>query len=308
MAGADDKNLLTNAGSWLGVLVAGLAGAFTFVGLSGDELATVLRNEGAATTWVFLLLTLTVVVAVVSVFEAGKTFDRLYAVSLALLALAPLALTPALVSVPATSEESKVAAWIMGGALLVAGIVLLVVALRNRKKRGRKKVAAQPFLVVGSVLLLAAGVWAGVRAEVRSQSSTTHVQLEPALTVDDHGASLKVAIAVSKLPVDNFVIVTVYGVERSRELTLQRPCVSQLSHEDCEFIAGYVLNPDAVGRVDDHVSLRIDDVRFQHVALTGQTCKLDASAESEIPVCEHSNRGGKVTTVDLRIPAPPRPA
>ena len=190
------------------------------------------------------------------------------------------------------------------------------IGIDKRKDAKRKTVPGQPILVVASVLLLAAGIFAAVRAEVRSQSSTTHVQIEPLLTVDDHGTNLKLSIDASKLRVEGVVVVSVYGLERSKDLLtrtaedgstrdVQRQCGEA---GRCVFIAGYVLNPDAVGKVADKVAVPIDAARFQHLALTALACTPPDREGPQVPTCNDPEADtGEFTTVDLRLPEPASP-
>ena len=306
MAETAPQNRFGDVGNLLGLLIAGLAGIFGFVGLSGDEVTSVLRNEAAPTTYVLVLVTLTVVVGIVSIFVV-TAFRLWLALGILLVTASLIPLTTALIRVPAASDVAHTASWIGFILLVVLGLAACGLALASVKETfpsSDRYLGAQPVLLIAAVLLLGAAVLAGVRLEVRSQATSTHVQIQPQLTRETMGTNLKLEISASKLTSDNVVLVSVFGLPRSVPLDANRqaPCTTGPNDVPCNFVAGFVLNPDAAGKVNDTVSVPIDDANLQHLALYAQTCLLSNSQELNRPRCSGDAEGGQTTHVDLRLP------
>ena len=305
--GGGSDTRITDVGNLLGLFLAGVAGVFGFVGLSGDEVGSILRNEQASpTTWVLILVTLTAVIGVVSIFTAQR-LERLFAACLLLAATATLPLTFLIVPIDATTDVARAAAWATFVIVASAAITTAVLAvLRQRHAASTPTVGfsylrAQPVLLLVAVILLASAITAGVRVEVRSQAATTHVQLEPHFRRTEAGTTLKLSIAASKLAADEVVAVSVYAVPTVAEVdaTLSQPC----REIRCHFVAGFLLNADTSGNVDDTVDIAIDDTKYQHLAFSALPCSKDGGTVAGVKCTQASEE--QYTRVDVRLVARP---
>jgi hypothetical protein len=74
--GSGGADGVERAGAALGVLLGGLVGAFSFLGIEGGEVGVVLRNETWQAGAIALLIAGALAASVVSVFVAGLRVSR----------------------------------------------------------------------------------------------------------------------------------------------------------------------------------------------------------------------------------------
>jgi hypothetical protein len=133
----------------IGFVVAGFAAIISFIGLKGQELTTVIRNQEEWVALTGLFLFLAVAVAIVSIFSTQLFRDRQprnvdeLVVILILIGLGGLIFWLIPIAASTTDSQRRVAASIAGGATLLAVLLLIVAAVDNARKRRAERRQAQ---------------------------------------------------------------------------------------------------------------------------------------------------------------------
>ncbi|MFI5047986.1 MAG: hypothetical protein ACHQIG_13045 [Acidimicrobiia bacterium] len=142
---------VADAGNLLGLLLAGVAGVFGFLGLSGDEVTSVLRNEQEGPMmWLLALVTLTALAGVVSIFTT-QFLCRAFATFLVLVAGVLVPVTLLIIDLDGTADSvntvATAVAVMFGVGALLALVWTIGAAERTRKPSTRlppTQVASKP--------------------------------------------------------------------------------------------------------------------------------------------------------------------
>lgn len=321
---AAEDSTVSSVGQWLGVLLGGTVGAFTFLGIKGEEVGVILRNEPWAPGALALLVALSIGASVVSIFLTSHSMPWIFALGLLLLVLS---LAPAMVSVvpvPRTSPGSRVVTGAAGAVIFLSALLLITLAIRTRGDFEGPLWPAQATVLLMALTLSTTAIFGALRLEVRSQYSTTSAQLTGSYKSAEGVHSLSLSVRAEKLRAGDDVALGIYGLPRqsapdkecadpkanrllgelSRIVDLQERELKRPAYEDtceqqpcqhltkCEFVAGAQLNPDAFGKIQNAVDFPVDPEKYQHLAVTAALCARDEDGQ-----CRE-----RFTTLDMRLP------
>lgn len=323
---------VADVGQWLGVLVGGLVGAFTFLGIKGEEVGVILRNERWEPSFLALLVALAIGASVLSVFSARKTSPWQLCAGLPALGLSLALLTISAFPTPRTGFKLRLASTTAGVLTLLLAAGLIAEAIRTRNAPGGARGSLQLSMLLTGVLLSMAAIVGGLRLEIRSQYSTTSAQLAGTYKASDGAPRIALSVVAEKLSKGDDLDVVVYGlprdlgsiedacsdpqmngllslppplgpttltraqlVEQYTNTCRQKPC----DHlRRCQFIAGAQLKPNAFGTIRNDAEFPVDPPRFQHLAVTASLCVRNRTGQCPVR---------RQTTFDMRLPEP-RPA
>lgn len=295
MASNGQKNATDAIGAWLAVLVAGIVGAFSFLGLEQDEIAVMLRRFSWQPSLVALLTALAIIGSILSIFAAGKRIRVLAgsAFIVAVIATVPLAIW----AVPSPSSVPEVGNAMLALAALLLVIAVLLFLLELLPGASPKMyISLQAVMLIVSVCFAASSIYSAMRLVARSQHDTTSPQVDSTVTSNNDGAKIDLKVRAAKLRHVDDVSVTVLGVPRERSLgDDQRPCES----DGCQFVSGAILAPDELGNVSGTIAVPIDVMAYQHISVRALVC-IDRTGD-------RCAGGERLTTMDFRLPRPPEP-
>jgi hypothetical protein len=311
-------------------LVAGFAAVISFIGLKGEELTTVIRNQEEWVALTGLFLFLAIAVAVVSVFSSQlfserrlRHVDELFIIAILLASGAVIFyLTP--ISASTTGCQSVVARS-LAAAFLVIGVGLLVLARSTKRWKWlpwlRHQVSLDQLFVFGVIVSLALAslaVLMGLRLEARSQVSAG-AQIRASLGspvlvsgTTDSLVTVTVNVSSSKLPQQDYAFIT--GVALQSSVPLQKACKSVKSIKGgegclddpcvypgidmkCVNVLSWIDPPGANGNLSPQVSFSLSPMKYSRLHIQDQVCV----RRLETDACNF----GIATTasIDLNIPS-----
>ncbi len=126
---SDGKGFVEVAQSLLGFLVAGFAAVLSFIGIKSSELSSILRNEEPLVGIVALAFLLSIITAILSIFQNdhvnnGWPTNRFAVASLVFL-FALVTLLPAVIRIPFVTSAPQVTASIICGALVATASLIV---------------------------------------------------------------------------------------------------------------------------------------------------------------------------------------
>ena len=315
-------------GELLGALLGGLVGGFAFLGVKGDEVGVILRNERQGPGLVLLLSMLALAAGLLSVFAKRSSLPRPAGLGAMFVAIGFAPLISWLVPTPAADVGDRWVALALAIAVIMTGLALILHSLNSVKARSRPTWPTQAIaLVVGSVCFMEA-IYCTLHLEARSQYAGTSAQIEANLVPSPAGPTMTIVVEAERLRAGDDLALSVYGVSRrigssDVALSIADECGSQTAIVQppetdadrallaarlascrqqpcpylrvCEFVAGAQLKPNAFGSVNDSIGFVYDPVLFQHLGVIARVCARDKAGK-----CHYRD-----TTVDLRIPLSP---
>ncbi|HKE72276.1 MAG TPA: hypothetical protein VKB57_01600 [Acidimicrobiales bacterium] len=307
-APAEDK--LEDIGKWLGLLVGGLAGAFSFLGIQGEEVSAILRNQRWEASAIALMLAAALALSIVSLFTGGKrtTRNRALAVGLATLALNPFmvwAISTGRLKANWTHAAAGAVTVVVLGAALVAYLAPWRLAPLKRKT-----VPLRLVLLLVGVLLIEIAVYSGLRLETRSQFRTTSPQVSASYVTTDVATKVTLSVRAERLRADDDIVLRIETLARTEQSLADqcgaagdpRGCRSTpCRYLRCQLIAGAQLRPDAFGKIKESYQFPVDPRPTEHVAITAVLCLRDAKV-TEIRGCPLAQQ--RSTILDVQVPEP----
>ena len=333
----DGKNFVETAQSLLGFLIAGFAAVLSFIGIKSSELASILRNEEPFIGIVALAFLLSILSAILSIFNSRgaraksnqgegkvaqgspKWSNKQFAVFTLLLLFALVAILPAAIRIPfVTSPVQTITSVIASGLLISASIVAAPFPGKQRGKLrswttgwGKEPFDSQLYFILVSILCLTIASYGALRLESASQASP-FAQLDGSVTtVNKNYAVLSLSVASAKVPAPDRVDITVTGLPRSvnietlcngMKIPLQSfSCVADpcsYKPSACSSLVGWTVPPNETGAVQETLVFPFSPSYYQRLHIEDQLCER-ASATLQ---CANLPPGG--THLDVAIPAP----
>jgi hypothetical protein len=304
--------------SFVGLLVAGFAGALNFIGLKNGEVPVVLRNEGRTHTLILCLIVAGILTAVASIFvrPVWKVSHSAWIATAAVL-VGAVGLTIDFTKIPGVLGQQLIN-WpaMAAGAGIAAAVFLLSALFLDHSKA----VSAQGLLVFAAVALTATATYGALRAETVSQLSNTSVQLSATISETGRTASVVLSIDASKMQNGDRVNVLVAGLRRHKNLAKfcrntpikanlpcsWAPCFTRSSYgtylhlpSGCDALSSGIYQPNAAGTVQKMVTIPVSDVRYQGLELIGVECLVSGPSTQ----CTYSTYDSQhITRVDIQIP------
>jgi hypothetical protein len=312
--GADSENI----GKWLSLLVGALSGAFAFLGIRGEEVSNILRNQRWEASVVAMLLVAALALSIVGFFVGEARIPVLLAVALL---VGTIAISPFMVFAIATLPKNT--DWAHGSSLVVSlfllGLAIILAAswliFRYVVHDGLPKAGWPARLVVllMSVLLIATAIYSSLRLETRSQNRTTSPQVSASYVTSDNGTIVKVSVRVDHLRSADYVNLLAQQlvrdpshdiVARCSETDLQSKssatmtvdAVSDCQNQPClvltcQFVAAAQLRPDSFGKIHGSFEFPIDAKQAEHVVIQAALCiRSDPQGKQETPIVEGQAR------------------
>ena len=304
--------------SFVGLLVAGFAGALNVIGLKNGEVPIVLRNEARTPTLILCLIVSAILTAVASIFvrPAWKVSHSAWIATAAVLVFA-VGVTIQFTKIPGVLGQQLILWPVMP---IVAGVVAVIFFLRALKWDRSEAVSAQALLVFAAVALTATATYGALRAETVSQLSNTSVQLSATITETGRTASMVLSIDAAKMQNGDRVNVLVAGLRRHKNLAKfcrntpikanlpcsWAPCFTRSSYGTylhlpggCDALSSGIYQPNAAGTVQKTVTIPVSDVRYQGLELIGVECVVPTAGSP----CTYSTYDSQhITRVDIQIP------
>lgn len=309
-----EEDRLEEIGKWLGLLLGGLAGAFSFLGIQGDEVSAILRNQRWEASTLALMLAAALAFSIISLFVGGKrtTRNRAVAIGLAFLALNPFMVWAISTGRLKDNWTHPAAGAATLGLLAAAGLALWAPGpLRPLRDL---TVPLRLVMLLMGVLLIETAVYSGLRLETRSQFRTTSPQVSAAYAAADDTTKVTLSVRAERLRADDDIGVTVETLARTGATLAQRcgttdnpadceatPC----RHLDCHPIASAQLRPDASGKIKETYQFPVDPGPTEHVTITAELCLRDGKVRVITP-CDDQHR--RSTILDVQVPEPPEAA
>lgn len=328
----DSKSFAGNAQSLLGFLIAGFAAVLSFIGIKSSELASILRNEEPFVGIVALAFLLSIVTAILSIFNSTAARDesetaqntpgwptRRFALATLLFLFALVTLLPAVIHIPFVTSSAQIKCSIVISALLaISGSVVAVPYKGKPRKKlpsfiswGNGPCDPQLYFVLLSILFLTIAAYGALRLESASQASP-FAQLDGTVTtVNSNSAVLSLTVASAKVPAPDRVDITVTGLPRTVNIkTLCNgtktplnsfsctadPCSYKSSA--CNSLVGWTIPPNETGAVQETLVVPFSPSDYQRLHVEDQLCQR-ANATQQ---CASVPPGG--THLDVAIPAP----
>jgi hypothetical protein len=247
----------------LGFLIAGFAGILSFIGLRSGEVSAVLRNPeteqpASVIVIVLFLAALTAVLAVA--LGSSRRMQALWAVpiTLALLATGALVMRITILNYNLGTIGS-LSVVCLGGLAVLTALWALYAPRRKRSSETDEPRTVQTELIciLASVTLLGISVFGAMRVEAKFQSVETIRISASVAEKSSKAAVLSAHLTGSRLLVDRYIQITVYGLPKSLGLCKKTkkcahetsPCLDSLRAR-CQLIYGAVVPVDANGQVN----------------------------------------------------------
>ncbi len=333
----DDKSFIDTAQSLLGFLIAGFAAVLSFIGIKSTELASILRNEEPFMGIVALAFLLSIISAILSIFNskvaraksaaAQDTHDWLtnrFALASLLFLFALVTILPAVIHIPFVTSPAQIITSSVVSALVVSWAIV-VASYRGKQDHneqqhnklqswtawGRKPFDPQLYFILVSILFLTVAAYGALRLESASQSSP-FAQLDGSVTtVNGNSAVLSVSVASAKVPAPDRVDITVTGLPRM--VNVEKICNEIKTPLDnfscvadpcsyvpsaCNSLVGWTVPPNATGAVQENLILPFSPSYYQRLHIEDQLCERASATK----LCASVPPGG--THLDIAIPAP----
>ena len=304
---------VVDAGNLLGLLLAGVAGVFGFLGLSGDEVTSVLRNEqegpicGSSA-----LVTLTALAGVVSIFTT-QFLCRAFATFLVLVAGVLVPVTLLIIDLDGTTDSVNTVATAVAVMFGVGALLALVwtIGAAERTRKGTVGDVVPDGFVRGQPVLLVAAVFCSPPPSRPACASRSAARLRPLTCGSSPTSSAAVPRPISRSTSRRASSrPTRWSPWRStasravRRTTTGSPAVPD-RHRELRPRRRDVLTATTKGEVDDEVKLPMNDAHYEHLMLKAYPCTSnDAAAVTKLR-CGSPNEE-QSTYVDLHLI--PRPA
>jgi hypothetical protein len=284
----ESRSAADTVGGWAKFFFGAIIGAFTFVGIQGAEVSTIIRNERSGPGIVAGLAGL-VLVAIVASFYVGA--QRRASSKLAWWSvIAAATLCPLLtILLPTTNTRVWTRALLVAAVLAAASLAATVVS-----RRLTADWPAEGLAIMLAALFMVGTVYGGLRLESRSQARTTNPRITAAFDPEGRGF-LHFTIRASKLSSDEFVTMGVYGLPRvDRAHTDQLPCAAP--DLPCLLMAGKIIEPDSAGEVEDEFTVPFDGRDIRHINVIG--CVQTRTESEQALRCGPGQR----VSLDLSLP------
>ena len=323
------KNFVETAQSLLGFLIAGFAAVLSFIGIKSSELASILRNEEPFIGIVALAFLLSILSAILSIFNSKsariksnqgngraaqgypKWPSNQFAVFTLLLLFALVAILPAAIRIPFVTSPAQIITSVIASGLLVSASIVAAPYPGWTTTWGKKPFDLQLYFILVSILFLTIAAYGALRLESASQASP-FAQLDGSVTaVNNNDAVLSLWVASAKVPAPDRVDITVTGLPRAVNIgtlcngiktplqsfsCVADPCSYRPSA--CNSLVGWTVPPNETGAVEETLVFPFSPSYYQRLHIEDQLCER-ASATLQ---CASLPPGG--THLDVAIPAP----
>lgn len=302
--------------NFLGLLLAGFVGALNLIGLSSNELTTVMRNDALRASFVGFLLFAALATAMTSVFITNSRRTRpLRALGIITLtsSIAPLSIYA--VQIPEVTTDIRVRVS-LGATFTIAltGLILLVVDWRKNQKTTWPLEAVY---LACAVLLTSTSIYTAARLEAKSQLDATYPQVGASIKTDGSTGEVSALVSASKLSKGNKIGVLIRGVPRKFpwESKCDDKAVGSCFKEvcktypkgPCEHVISGALEPDSAGVVKDQlVSAPFSLSAYRLLEVRATICETDHSAVTAMhpnPNKKECRYKHKATLLFLSIPS-----
>jgi hypothetical protein len=281
---SEQKGFLDTIKDNAGLLLVAFIGAANFIGISSGEIPNILRNEEGAANFTAVLIALAAIAAVMSAIpKEDKEVSLLWYIP-AILGVTTIffwALTGIRLS-----QSGALYRFLDGVviALAVCTVVAILMVSRLRKKCTRKG-DAKLFIFLLAVFLTIVAIYASLRVETQSQTSSNQPRLTAA-TIAGTGSGDKTSLAAtvnaSRVAAGNIVEMTVYAYEElENKPRAEHPHVNEkcLQKNQCDFpechetvgcivVSDSISEPDPNGNVSSKITAPVPG-RAYYLIITG---------------------------------------